>query len=108
MKCLKIFVEKTERYRILGRPRCRCKDNIKIQLKYPEFDCVDWIFCPVVFAAEHPSDMIFCFFPAFLPKKGKTPIMNHCVCVPLSNLKPIYLFHRSLCEICTIFGDTVS
>jgi hypothetical protein len=29
--------------RSLGRPRCRCVNNIKMNLRKIEWDCMDWI-----------------------------------------------------------------
>jgi hypothetical protein len=39
----KIIIEKHEGKRTLGRPRHRCKDNIKIGLKEMGHEGVDWI-----------------------------------------------------------------
>jgi hypothetical protein len=42
-KCVKIFVGKPEWKRLLGRPRHRWMDNIKISLSEIGFVGVDWI-----------------------------------------------------------------
>jgi hypothetical protein len=39
----RIFVRKPEGNRPLGRPRRRCVDNIKMNLKEIGGDCMDWI-----------------------------------------------------------------
>jgi hypothetical protein len=39
----RILVGKPEGKRRLGRPRCRWVDNIKIDLREIEWDCVNWI-----------------------------------------------------------------
>jgi hypothetical protein len=39
----KILVGKSERKRPLGRPRCRWKDNIRLDLRETEWEGVDWI-----------------------------------------------------------------
>jgi hypothetical protein len=39
----RILVGKPEGKRPLGRPRLRWVDNIKIDLRETEWDCVDWI-----------------------------------------------------------------
>jgi hypothetical protein len=39
----RVLVGKPERKRILGRPRCRWVDNIKINLREIEWDGMDWI-----------------------------------------------------------------
>jgi hypothetical protein len=39
----KILIGKTKGKRPLGRPRRRCKDNIKMDLGETGFDDVDWI-----------------------------------------------------------------
>jgi hypothetical protein len=36
-------VEKLERDRQIRRPRCRWKDNIKMNIRVTGFKCVDWI-----------------------------------------------------------------
>ena len=38
-----VLVEKTERERPLGRPRCRWKDNIKMDLHKVGCEGMDWI-----------------------------------------------------------------
>jgi hypothetical protein len=39
----KIFVDKSEGKRLLGRPRRRWKDNIRMELREIDWECVDWI-----------------------------------------------------------------
>jgi hypothetical protein len=39
----RILMGKPEGKRPLGRPRCRCVDNIKMDLREIGWDCVDWI-----------------------------------------------------------------
>jgi hypothetical protein len=39
----KILVGKPEGKRPLGRPRRRCVDNMKIDLRDTGWDCLDWI-----------------------------------------------------------------
>jgi hypothetical protein len=39
----KILVGKPEGKRLLGRPRRRCEDNIKMDFKEMRFGCVDWV-----------------------------------------------------------------
>jgi hypothetical protein len=39
----RIFVGKPERKRPLGRPRCSCMDNIKMDLKEIGWEGMDWI-----------------------------------------------------------------
>jgi hypothetical protein len=39
----RILVGKPEGKRPLGRPRCRCVDNIKMDLRETGWDGVDWI-----------------------------------------------------------------
>jgi hypothetical protein len=39
----RILVEKLEGKRPLGRPRSRWVDNIKIDVREIEWDCMDWI-----------------------------------------------------------------
>jgi hypothetical protein len=39
----RILVGKPEGKRSLERPRCRWMDNIKMDLRETEWDCVDWI-----------------------------------------------------------------
>jgi hypothetical protein len=39
----KIFVEKSDGKRPLGRPRCRCVNNIKMNLRETGLEGADWI-----------------------------------------------------------------
>ena len=39
----RVLVGKPERNRPLGRPRCGCEDNIKMDLQEVEFGGMDWI-----------------------------------------------------------------
>jgi hypothetical protein len=39
----RVFVGKPERKGLLGRPRCRWVDNIKIDLREREWDGMNWI-----------------------------------------------------------------
>ena len=39
----KVLVGKPEGKRPLGRPRCRCEDNIKLDLEEVGRGCVDWM-----------------------------------------------------------------
>jgi hypothetical protein len=38
----RILVGKPERKRLLGRPRCRCVDNVKMDLTEIRLGCMDW------------------------------------------------------------------
>jgi hypothetical protein len=38
-----ILVGEPEGKRPLGRPRCRCVDNIKMDLREIKWGCMDWI-----------------------------------------------------------------
>ena len=40
----RVLVEKTERERPLGLPRCRCKNDIKVKLQEVESEGMDWIY----------------------------------------------------------------
>jgi hypothetical protein len=42
-KAYRLLVEKPERKRLLGRPRCRCVDNIRMDLVEVRWGDVDWI-----------------------------------------------------------------
>jgi hypothetical protein len=42
-KDMELSVGKPEGKRALGRPRCRCLDNIYIDLREMGCDCMDWI-----------------------------------------------------------------
>jgi len=39
----RVLVGKTQGKRPPRRPRCRCVDNIKMDLQEVEFGCMDWI-----------------------------------------------------------------
>jgi hypothetical protein len=39
----RILMEKPKGKRPLGRPRCRCMDNVKMDLGEIEWDGMDWI-----------------------------------------------------------------
>jgi hypothetical protein len=39
----RILVEKPEGKKPLGRPRCRCVDNIEMDLREIRWGCLDWI-----------------------------------------------------------------
>jgi len=38
----RILMGKSEKMRPLGRPKCRCEDNIKINLQETKWELVDW------------------------------------------------------------------
>jgi hypothetical protein len=42
-KCLQYLVGKPERKRLIGRPRRRWKDNIRMELTQIEWEGVDWM-----------------------------------------------------------------
>jgi hypothetical protein len=42
-KCISGFVTKPEGKRLLGRPRCRWKNNIKTDVRDTGLDCMDWL-----------------------------------------------------------------
>lgn len=42
-ECKKVLLGKGERKRLIGRPKCRWKNNIIIYLKWIGWEAVDWI-----------------------------------------------------------------